>query len=356
MSARHRQTPTVTIIVVSFNTRELTCACLRSITADTRDTALEIIVVDNASHDGSAETIASDFPHVRLIALDENVGFGRANNIAAKQANGEFILLLNSDTFVRGRAIDRLISFARCCPHAGIWGGRTLFGDGRLNPSSCWARMTVWNQFCRASGLAVVFKGREVFNGETYGGWKRDTARDVDIVSGCFLLIKRQTWNALGGFDPAFFMYGEDADLCLRARATGFRPMITPDAEIVHHGGASDTVRADKLVKLLTAKTMLTRRHMSPARGALARLFLSAWPLSRLLAHAMAGILLGGTHRERAAIWQQVWLRRSQWRNGFPEMPGRDQVHGGGNDAKSRNAAAPAARMASGARTPQPAE
>lgn len=317
MPASRPALPAVSIIIVSYNTRALTCDCLASLKAETPDLGAEIIVVDNASSDGSADAIASAHPDVELIALDENIGFARANNLASRQARGEFILLLNPDTLVQNRAVEKLIDFARCCPHAGIWGGRTVFADGTLNPSSCWGRMTLWNLACRATGLAAIFKTSALFNTESYGGWQRDTARDVDIVSGCFLLISRALWNKLGGFEPEYFMYGEDADLSLRARRKGYRPMITPQAQIVHYGGASERVRSDKMVRLLAAKAMLIRAHMPQWQHRFAIPLLAAWPLSRLIAHACAGLLLGGKQRENADTWQQVWLRRREWINGF---------------------------------------
>lgn len=199
----------VSILIVSFNTRELTLEALRSVRRETTDVSYEVIVVDNASGDGSAMAIAAEFPDVRLFARADNIGFARANNLAAREARGKYILLLNPDTVVLDRAIDRLHAFARRLPDARIWGGRTLFADGSLNSASCWGRMTLWNLACRATGLAAVFRTAEVFNGEAYGGWLRDTERTVDIVSGCFLMIESSFWRELDGFDPLFFMYGE---------------------------------------------------------------------------------------------------------------------------------------------------
>ena len=234
----------MSIIVVSFNTRELTMACLKSVLAETRGTTYELIVVDNNSADSSAAAISSEFPTVRLATPGTNVGFAAANNLAAKDARGEFLLLLNPDTVILDHAITRLIAFARQYPEAQIWGGRTLFADRTLNPASCFRRMTPWNQFCASIGLRALFKNSPIFSSELYGGWSRDRVREVDIVSGCFFLIKRSLWDRLGGFDPAYFMYGEEADLCLRARTFGARPVVTPEATIIHYGGASEAVRA----------------------------------------------------------------------------------------------------------------
>ncbi len=137
--------PLLSIIVVSYNTREMTMACLASVMAETRDAPYELIVVDNASSDGSAAAIATLGERVRLLALNENIGFARANNLAARKARGELLLLLNPDTLVLDRAIDRLATFATANRSSGLWGGRTLFGDRTLDPTSVWARMTPWS-------------------------------------------------------------------------------------------------------------------------------------------------------------------------------------------------------------------
>lgn len=310
--------PEVSILIVSYNTRELTLAAITSVARETR-AAHEIIVVDNASSDGSADAIAGHPAKPRLIALDENIGFGRANNLAAHHARAELILLLNPDTVVLYRAIDRLLEFAHTEPHAGIWGGRTLFADGSLNPSSCWQRITLWNLFCRATGLTGLFPDSPTFNAEAIAGWRRDSVRDVDIVSGCFLMIQRRLWSALGGFDAQFFMYGEEADLCLRARRFGAAPKVTPSATIIHLGGASETTRTAKMVKLLAAKTSLIDRHMRPGERLIARTLLQLWPLSRWLAlRAAAVVARDGRHDTAARAWHEIWSRRGEWRTGYP--------------------------------------
>ena len=308
----------LSIPVVSYNTKTLTLACLDSIAAETRDVAYEVIVVDNASSDGSAEAIQSHPAVTRLIALEDNIGFARANNLAASEAEGALLLLLNPDTVVLGSAIDRLVAFARLCPNARIWGGRTLFADGSLNLASFWGRMTPWNLACRASGLTGVFPATTLFNGEAEGGDRRDRVRYVDIVSGAFLLIDRNLWQRLGGFDPQFFMYGEEADLCLRARAHGASPLVTPDATIVHYGGASERTREDKMVRLLSAKALLIQRHFAPGTRRLGLALNAAWPLTRFLALAIAGVATGSaTLRERAGVWQRIWGRRGEWLGGY---------------------------------------
>lgn len=304
--------PKVSIIVVSYNTREMTLECLRSVQAESR-LPYELIVVDNTSTDGSAEAIAEEFPDITLLAENENHGFAKANNIAAARAQGEYVLLLNPDTVVLDKAIDKLVAFAEDRPDARVWGGRTLYGDRSLNPTSCWRRMSLWNISCRTFGLTGIFPNSPAFNSEAYGGWDRSTERLVDIVTGCFLLIRREDWQALGGFDLTFFMYGEEADLCLRATQTlGASPRMTPDAVIVHYGGASEKVRSDKMVRLLRAKSELISRHIPGWQRPLAKTLFRFWPLTRRLAFSI--LRPGG---DNARVWSEIWKRRQEWRRGF---------------------------------------
>ena len=304
-------TSDLSILIVSYNTREMTLACVESVFAQTR-ADFEVIVLDNASSDGSADAVAARFPRVRLIRSAENLGFARANNVAAQHAIGRYLLLLNPDTVVLDGAIDKLRAFAEAHPEAQIFGGRTRFADGSLNPASCWRRATPWSAACIALGLTSLFPRSNVFARESYGSWARDTVRDVDIVSGCFFLIRRDVWEELRGFDPAFFMYGEEADLCLRARRRGYRCLITPDAQIVHHGGASENVHADKMVRLLTAKAQLFRRHWPAGLVPFGLQMLKLWAFTRM---AALGLLRRMQPRRRDSFeaWREIWRRRKEF-------------------------------------------
>jgi GT2 family glycosyltransferase len=312
--------PELSILVISYNTAEMTLGCLDSVVAETQATVYEIIVVDNASRDGSADAVAAAHPEVRLIRLDENMGFARANNLAAENAKGDLLLLLNPDTVVLDGAIDRLVAFAKNRPEARIWGGSTVFADGSLNPSNCWRRMGLWNLFCRAVGLTGLIPKSKLFNSEAYGGWQRDTEREVDIVTGCFFLIERSFWETLGGFDPMFFMYGEEADLCLRARPLGARPRITPDARIVHYGGASERVRTEQIIRVSRAKVSLLARHMPAGLRAAAIFLYRLWPLSRMLAYRVAMLVRPSERIARKhGVWKEIWQRRREWQQGFEQ-------------------------------------
>jgi GT2 family glycosyltransferase len=310
--------PVISVIVVSYNTKEMTLECLRSLERETR-TPHEVIVLDNASGDGSADAIAAEFPGIALIRSERNLGFAGANNIAAKRARGEFVLLLNPDTVVLDGAIDKLLAFAREVPHARIWGGRTFYADGRLNPSSCWQRMTLWNTFCRTTGLTALFPRSALFNAEAYGDWKRDTVRAVDFVTGCMFLIERGFWEELGGFDLDYFMYGEEADLCMRALKHGADPHVTPEAAIIHHGSASLPDKAEKMTLLLRAKVELVRRHFPAWQRPLGLGLVRLWPLSRLVASHAIGLVSRSPERAASArMWSTVWHQRATWRDGYP--------------------------------------
>ena len=311
-------TPELSIVVISYNTREMTLACLRSVYAETR-TPFELIVVDNNSEDGSSEAIRRNFPHATLFAEKTNHGFAPAHDIALRQASAPWLLLLNPDTLVLDGALDKLLAYAKVTPEAGIWGGRTLYGDHSLNPTSCWGKMTPFSLFSRLIFLSSMFPSSPLFNSEEIGRWQRDTPRAVDLVTGCLFLMRRKDWDELGGFDPAFTMYGEETDLCLRAHAKGFRPRITPDATIIHYGGASDTVRADKMVRLMRAKTELVKRHFSPTTRHLGRILLALWPLSRAIVWRVLSFLNREGALNKANTWNEIWKRRGEWQNGYTD-------------------------------------
>lgn len=303
----------LSIIVVSYNTREITLECLRSVYAQTRDLDFEILIVDNASSDGSADAIRAEFPDLWLDALDTNLGFAGGNNHAAQQAKGDWILLLNPDTLVLDGAISTLVRFGEGVPGRGIFGGRTLFPDHSLNPGSCWAQISLWSVFCSTTGLTAAFRSSAFFNPEAFGNWRRDSVREVDIISGCFLLLERSLWQELDGFDLRFHMYGEDADLCLRAGRLGARCVMNPDATIVHYGGASEPVRADKLVRLYKARAQLMQRYMGPLSFRLGVGMRVLGTGLRLLAHKLKSLRGGEGAGKSAAAWRDVWQRRAEW-------------------------------------------
>lgn len=308
----------LSVIVVSYNTKQMTLDCLDSLYKETTIDSMEVIVIDNKSSDGSADAIAEAFPQVKLIKSDVNYGFAQGNNKAIEDAQGEYLLLLNPDTVVLDNAVNKLMQFAEDYPKAGVWGGRTLFGDGALNPGSCFRKMTLWNQFCRASGLAAVFRNSEFFNSEDYGGWQRNSVRSVDIVCGCFFLIKRSLWNELGGFDRRFFMYAEEADLCLRAIELGYAPMVNGEIKIIHYGGGSEKIRADKMVRLLSAKIELQKVHWKGYEQVWGRLCFMLWVVTRVVGNRVLYLAKKQkSYLEASGIWNDIWVRRNEWLKGY---------------------------------------
>lgn len=307
----------LTVIIVSYNTQALTLKCLETLYANTDGIAFHTVVFDNASKDGSAEAIASAFPQVELIASEENLGFAKANNVVAAQAKTPWILLLNPDTEVYGAAIPTLLAFSKTNPQAGITGGRTFFPDGSLNSLSCQGRITAWSCLSTGLGLTILFRKSAFFNPEAYGSWPRDTVREVDIIVGCFLMIPRALWDELGGFDLRYFMYGEDSDLSLRAQKLGYRPMLCPDAQIMHLVGASVAVRAEKAVWVAKSRATLIRDHVAGWQVPLALFGMWLWGALRTAAAKVLGMLPGQKHKDRAAMWGEIWSQRRDWLGGY---------------------------------------
>ena len=308
--------PQLDILMVSYNTAELTLRAIRSVYEQTTQTDFNLIVLDNDSHDDSANLIAAEFPDLTLIRSTTNTGFSGGNNIAAKQSNADFILLLNPDTVVLDHAIDHLYQFALNKPSKGIWGGITLNNDLSINSHNAWSRPTTLTLLFSALGLSKLFSGSCFFNKANYGCWKRDTELEVDMIQGCFLMSKRSLWEELGGLDETFFMYGEESDFCLKAINLGYQPVITPNARIIHHGGASEPTFSGKMIKLLKGKVELVNRHSTswekPLHRALLWLYVSnKWLTSTLLS------TLKPAKKEQALEWSKVMQDQKAWLKGW---------------------------------------
>ena len=311
-------TPDVSVLIVTYRCRDEALACLASIPQGATRAAVEVVVLDNASGDGTVEAIREQFPAVRLLALDENLGFAAGMNRAAAVATGRTLLLLNPDTIVHAGAIDALVDFADAHPEHGLYGGRTVNPDGTTHPGSCWGAPSLWSLFCFATMLSTAFKRSPLFDPESLGRWERDTVREVDIVTGCLLLAPTPVWNELGGFDTRFFMYGEDVDLALRARKRGYRPVITPDAVITHEIGASSESRPDKFRMVLQAKVTVIDKHWSGLRRRAGRGLLVAGVGTRALLATATRRGAAQTSGAGATTWRTLWSERASWLAGFP--------------------------------------
>jgi GT2 family glycosyltransferase len=229
-------TPTISVIIVSYNTRAMTLECLRALYADVGGMAAEVWVVDNASADGSVEAVRAEFTQVRVIANDKNVGFGAANNQAMREAAGRYLLLLNSDAFPRPGAVAAMVDFLDRRPEAGLVGPRLLNKDGSLQ-RSCFPFPSPARAWLENLWISAVFPDRPKLG--DYRRWAHDSEREVDWLIGACMLVRREVLERVGGFDERFFMYAEESDWQRRMRDAGWKVLFTPAAEVVHLGGAS---------------------------------------------------------------------------------------------------------------------
>ncbi len=242
LQIRFENAPTLdlSIIIVSWNAKNHLLKCLKSLAQTSGVATMEIIVVDNASTDGSPELVEGSFPHVRLIRNSANLGFAKANNIGMRVSKGRYFGLINSDVEVLDNCLVRLIKHMDQNPRLGMTGPSVFGGDGKIQ-RSCRGFPGVWNMFCRCLALDHLFPSCQCFNGYQLLNWNQDTERLVDILSGCFWLVRREAVEQVGGLDEGFFMYGEDMDWCRRFRNAGREVMFVPSARAIHYGGASSS-------------------------------------------------------------------------------------------------------------------
>lgn len=304
--------PELSIILVSYNTKEHTLKALKSVYEQTHNADFEVILVDNDSKDGSLESVQEAFPQVQAYASGGNLGFAGGVHFGVDRSIGDLILLLNPDTLVLDGAIDKLVAFSKQRPKAGIWGGVTLNNDLSLNTQHAWARHDFGTLVFSALGLSKIFSKSCWFNKANYGCWNRDTVKEVDILSGCFFLTTRELWNKLGGLDTSFFMYAEEADYCLKAKKLGYQPTVTPEARIVHHGGISHANLAAKEIKLLRGKVELIKRHDS---GLLKPIYISLIWLYSFNKVVESALLKNGSIE--ASEWKKVFEERAVWLKGY---------------------------------------
>jgi GT2 family glycosyltransferase len=293
----------VSVIMVTYGARELTMRSLQSIAREICHISAEVIIVDNDSPDGMADEIVSRHPDFHVLPQTANTGFAAAANSGAEAAKGGYLMFLNPDTLMLEGAAERLLEFARRRPRAGIWGGQTLFDDGRINPTSCRRSSNLWRLFCSAVALDTRFPDSELFASAGYGGWDRSDERAVEVICGSFMLVQRALWDRLGGFSPAFFMYGEDEELCIRARKLGYAPVFSPQPVIIHSGSGTERNQDRKIRHLLAARALLIRGYFSTVARPLALVLLQSRPW------------LGRWFAQRAlrTLWRSVWSQRRLW-------------------------------------------
>lgn len=276
-------TPDVSVVIVSFNTRDVLRECLTSLYRQP-GVEFETLIVDNASCDGSAEMVEAEYPMVRLLRSRTNLGFAAANNAAFPLVRGRYVALLNSDAFLQGDALARVVRLMDAHPRTGIAGARLVGRDGSWQPSG---RMypSVWNDLLILTGLAARYP-RSRFFGRAERTWCDPMQEaSVDWLTGAFLILRTGALATVGYFDERFFLYYEEVDLCRRFRAAGYEVSYWPEVVLVHLGGESSRTVGHVSMSRTGAQLALWRmrsgflyyRKHHGAQAWLARLAESNW-------------------------------------------------------------------------------
>jgi len=226
----------VSVVIVGWNAKHYLELCLDSLEKAPPRRSMEVLVVDNASTDGSSEMIEAKYPWVKLIKSSENLGFAKGNNVAIRQCRGRYIALVNPDVIVFPGCLDALADFLDENPKVGNVGPRVLNPD-RSMQSTCRRFPTLWNNFCSATGLATRFKDSRLFAGEHMFYFPHDRTLAVDVLVGCFSMIRRETFYDVGLLDENLFMYGDDVDWCRRAWNAGWQVVFYPGGQAIHDRG-----------------------------------------------------------------------------------------------------------------------
>lgn len=269
----------LSILIVSWNTRDMLAQCLASVAAHPPEGEYEVIVVDNASADGSAAMVRADFPAVALLENVDNPGFAGANNQAIARSRGRYLLLLNPDTVVEAEALAALVAFMDAQPDAGAAGALLLNADGSLQ-LSCHPSPTLFREVCQLFHLDGLYP----LANYRMADWPRDTPRPVETARGAALIVRREVIERVGPLDASYFMYSEEVDWCLRIRRAGWRIYWVPQSRVVHYGSQSTRqVAAAMFVQLYRGKLHYFRKNFGRAQGVLYKGVLLAAAVARIL-------------------------------------------------------------------------
>jgi GT2 family glycosyltransferase len=254
----------LSIIIVNYNVKEFLQNLLHSISKSSNQIKREIIVVDNASNDGSVEFIKDNFPEVNLIANKFNLGFSKANNIGMKQAKGKYILLINPDTLVSEDTFEKMISFFETNPLVGLAGCKILNPEGTLQLACRRSFPGPWTSFCKVSGLSNLFPKSRLFAKYNLTYLDPDQTYEVDAISGSFMMFRKELYERIGGLDEKFFMYGEDLDFCYRTQKSGFKVYYVHSTQIIHYKGESTKKSGlDETKIFYNAMHLFVKKHLS---------------------------------------------------------------------------------------------
>jgi GT2 family glycosyltransferase len=293
----------LSIIILNWNTKDLLAQCIDAIVRHSDGIAYEIIVVDNASTDGSQDMLANRFASVRLIQNTHNVGFARANNRGMRESRGQHFLLLNTDAFVKPGSLQALLHVLRTQQHAGIVGAHLLNADGSFQASHT-PFPSLAQEFMILSGLGRALLGPHY---PSRGPEDNKGPQAVDYVEGAALLVRREAFEKAGGLDEDYFMYAEEVDWCYSMKRAGWQVWYAPEARITHLGGGSSKNRKTaREADLYRSRMRFFRKH----HGVLPALALKALIVASVAAkHVWHGILrlaTGGKHGRPVTSFQQI--------------------------------------------------
>ncbi len=273
--------PDMSIILVCWNNKGYLKQCLQSLYATEMASCFDVVVVDNGSTDGSQLMLRTEFPAVRLIQNEENVGLGKASNQGIESSWGRYVLLLNNDTLVNGPSLDAMVAFMDANPQAGAVGGKIFNPDGTVQ--SCYNNFsTLLEEFLIATRLGeLILEGYPAII-------KDDQVRSVGWISSACLLLRRAALDQIGLLDEEYFIYGDEADLQYRLKRAGWSIYYLPDATIVHYGGRSMN-RWSRRKMVYRGKMLFYQKHYSPLHAAALRALLGGLSLLKLLWWGIAG-------------------------------------------------------------------
>ncbi len=303
----------LSILVVTWNAKKFVDENFGSIFADLKGISAEVIAVDNASSDGTADMIAAGYPEVKLIRSPKNLGFSRANIVAINQSSGKYVCLVNPDVRVLPGCFRALMDYLEKNPKVGVVGPKTYNPDGSLQ-RSCMRAPSVWISFCRALALdKTPLRKIPAFGGIGMEDFAHDKTRVVDVLNGAFTMMRRTAMDQVGLIDERFFMYGDDLDWCVRFGKAGWPVVFYPGGEIVHYGGGV-TAKAPLYfyVEMHKANLQYFQKHHSwlAQRGFLAALLLH--DAIRYVAFSTLS-LLGSKWREKFGWKAQRSMACMQW-------------------------------------------
>ena len=288
----------VSVLIVNWNTREILRNCLKSIYEQTRDLTFEVIVIDNASEDGSPQMVKEQFKEAILVENSTNRGFAAANNQGMTMAKGRYVLLLNSDTVVLDNAIAKTMVFADARPEGAVIGCRILNPDKTLQ-EGCFMFPSLLNLLLSATYMYKLFPRSKFFGRENMTWWNRDDEREVDVVTGCFMLVRREAIEQVGVMDEQYFMYGEETDWCYRFKKAGWKCLFSPSGSIIHIGRASSKVRRHAMALQCRASILLfLKKHKGELTYRLACLAIALDAFLRIPYWFVRWIVSGKLHGE----------------------------------------------------------